>query len=204
MTTSSLSLKNIRKSCDKYREERNELESCFPTTIRSIKQVYRLLNECRRAGTECPLTFAFVKSYLLAIEEANTRFETGLDTYVEDVLRVKTDDLFRIDVATGKVRGDVSGSHGRFRKRGAVADGFYIHYKNYYDFIDRLQETFHQIAERHKRSPTEDVITFAALDQLIKDYTTATLSICEYVRRNDRANAGAFCRETGGQLRKTT
>ena len=188
-----LSLKNIRKSCDKYREERNDLESCFPTTVRSIKQVYRILNECRRAGKACRLDYAFVKSFLVAVEEANTRFETGMDKYVDDVLRVKTDDLFSIDVNTGKVRADVAGSRARFRRRGAVADGFYVHYKNYYDFIDRLQERFAHISRIHHADPAKDVIAFAELEQVVKEYTTATLSICEYVRRHDRTNAGVIC-----------
>lgn len=189
----SLSLKNIRTSCDKYREERNDMESCFPTTIRSVKQVYRILNECRRAGKACRLDFAFVKSFLVSIEEANTRFETGLDKYVDNVLQVKTDDLFSIDEDSGKVRADVAGSRARFRRRGAVADGFYVHYKNYYDYIGRLQETFSQISKRHHANPANDVITFAELEQVVKEYTTAVLSLCEYVRRHDRANAGVFC-----------
>lgn len=190
----SLSLKNIRISCDKYREERNDIESCFPTTIRSIKQVYRILNECRREGKACRLDFAFVKSFLVSIEEANTRFETGLDKYVDNVLRVKTDDLFSIDEDSGKVRADVAGSRARFRRRGAVADGFYVHYKNYYDYIGRLQETFSHIAKKHHANPVKDVITFAELEQVVKEYTTAVLSLCEYVRRHDRANVRVLCK----------
>jgi uncharacterized protein YeeX (DUF496 family) len=165
---------NLQKLIKKCQDYDGDEQTCFPSAIKSINTLKKIVNECKREGDLCKEHGSmFSESFLLVIEIANNDFQVEVDDYIRNVLNIN-------DPLTIQDPDENSKSYGLFVSNlENIADKFgdKIFYKNYLDysrFLDRLNDIMVD-------SDKLERITMDDLEKLVEDYISTTAAICAHL-----------------------
>ena len=175
MASPNVDIQKILKSCQTYDLTPQEVESCFPKSISHIKRLYGLLRKCNDNDICNGHGAGFTKSFLLAIEEANTRFESDLDEYLTEIKKIKSI-IYHDDDDNSVSSIDYDGMEKLFQDK-----QLYKLYVNYYKTIDKMQAIMILDDKNLSNVPIN------ALENMLNEFTDAALSLCLYLNSQDDA-----------------
>lgn len=175
------SLSDIMDKCGKYDQIASAVESCFPKSISQIKRLYGLLRQCEEEGLCNKHGAGFAKSFFLAIEEANVRFEADLDKYIEKVKHIEAD--FKLDPVTYDLVPDIAATERLFKDK-----ELFMHYSHYYEVIDKMQKMM--VMKKEQLSN----LSLDAMENMLDEFADAALALCVYVSKQPDAE-GIFKRD---------
>jgi hypothetical protein len=173
-------LAGIIANCEDYDKTPKEVESCFPKSISHIKKLYGLLRECDEKGLCDKHGAGFIKSFFLAIEEANTGFESDLDEYMMEVKKIAYQSVLnpKTYLLESKIKNPKDLEDKQLLKL----------YNEYYDAINNLQE--YMFLNQEKMTALDRDTIETVLDR----FAEAALALCVYVSSQPDAE-GRFKRD---------
>ena len=183
-----VNLAKLKARCVKYdNQTKHNVETCFPRSVSKIKTLYSILSDCDTKGCD-DLGEGFKQSFMLAIEEANTGFESELGTFLKEKYNITP--KFKMDDKRALLVKDMGQVESMLHD-----DEFRKHYRGYYKAIDSLNELMYLHGEDTNK------IGVPQLKQVLDTFVDAALTLCVYVSSLEGAD-GYFSKKCEKRFKK--
>ena len=173
--TISKKLTKMLKKCDSRKEvddsSKNKSDTCLHYKIDTIKQIKKILNDCKKNQKLCNwTTYHFPKSFLLVIHIADNEISLYVEDYLKKKYNINPNDLKLVDV------------YEIYKLNIELLDKvlkpndntFYEIYIKYSNFMDKLND----IISDHAKLKT---LNINDLENLVDTYINHANDICSHI-----------------------